>query len=52
MNKYTYMKQIYAYLVREGKDAISDEEEQEGQKVVPQVYREDVALYLGGHDAG
>lgn len=52
MKKYAYMIPIYAYLVRAGKYAISDEDKQEGQKVVPQVYQEDVALYLAEHAAG
>ena len=52
MKKYAYMIPIYAYLVRAGKYAISDEEKQEGQKFVPTVYQEDVALYLAEHAAG
>lgn len=51
MKKYAYMVPIYAYLVRAGKYAISDEDKTEGQKVVPQVYKEDVALYLAEHAA-
>ena len=39
------------YLVRSGKWAISEEDKKEGQKVVPEVYREDVAAYLVGHTA-
>lgn len=52
MKKYAYMVPIYAYLVRAGKYAISDEDKQEGQKVVPMVYQEDVVLYLAEHAAG
>lgn len=52
MKKYAYMIPIYAYLVRAGKYAISDEDKQEGQKVVPTVYQEDVAMYLAEHAAG
>ena len=52
MKKWAYMIPIYAYLVRAGKYAISDEDKTEGQKVVPQVYQEDVALYLAEHAAG
>ncbi|MGP1365862.1 MAG: CD1375 family protein [Schwartzia sp. (in: firmicutes)] len=52
MTKYAYMVPIYAYLVRAGKYAISDEDKAEGQKVVPQVYQEDVAMYLAEHAAG
>lgn len=52
MKKYAYMVPIYAYLVRAGKYAISDEDKQEGQKAVPTVYQEDVALYLAEHAAG
>lgn len=49
MKKWTYMVPIYAYLVRAGKWAISEEDKQEGQKVVPEVYRDDVAAYLAEH---
>lgn len=52
MKKYAYMIPIYAYLVRAGKYAISDEDKTEGQKVVPTVYQEDVAMYLAEHAAG
>lgn len=52
MKKYAYMIPIYAYLVRAGKYAISDEDKQEGQKVVPAIYQEDVAMYLAEHAAG
>lgn len=38
---------IYAYLVRAGAWAISEEDKtRDDQKVVPKVYREDVAAYL------
>lgn len=50
--KYEYMIPVYAFLVRKGKYAISEEDKKEGQKVVPEVYREDVAAYLAEHTAG
>lgn len=46
MKKWAYMIPVYAYLVRHGTWAISEEDKQEGQKVVPEIYREDVAAYL------
>ena len=46
MKKWAYMIPIYAYLVRRKTWAISEEDKQEGQKVVPEVYRDDVAAYL------
>ena len=46
MKKWAYMIPIYAYLVRARKWAISDEDKAEGQNVVPEIYREDVAAYL------
>lgn len=46
MKKHSYMIPIYAYLVRAGKYAISEDEKTEGQKVVPEIYREDVALHI------
>ena len=49
MKKWAYMIPIYAYLVRAGKWAISEEDKTEGQKVVPEVYRDDVAAYLAEH---
>ena len=49
MKKWAYMIPIYAYLVRAGAWAISEEDKQEGQKVVPEVYRDDVAAYLVEH---
>ncbi|WP_295164968.1 CD1375 family protein [Selenomonas sp. F0473] len=52
MKKYAYMIPIYAYLVRAGKYAISDKDKTDGQKVVPAIYQEDVALYLAEHAAG
>lgn len=52
MKKWTYMIPVYALLVRSGKWAISEEDKTEGQKVVPQVYQEDVATYLAEHVAG
>ena len=51
MKKYTYMIPIYAYLVRNGKYAISEEDKTEGQKVVPEIYQADVAMYLAEHAA-
>ena len=46
MTKWAYMIPIYAYLVRAGAWAISDEDKtKDDQKVVP-VYRADVAEYL------
>lgn len=52
MKKWPYMIPVYAYLVRAGKWAISEEDKKEGQKVVPEVYREDVAACLVEHAAG
>ena len=53
MTKWAYMIPIYAYLVRAGAWAISDEDKtKDDQKVVPEVYREDVAAYLVEHTAG
>ena len=52
MKKWSYMIPVYALLVRSGKWAISEEDKTEGQKVVPQVYQEDVAAYLAEHVAG
>ncbi|WP_276673148.1 CD1375 family protein [Selenomonas artemidis] len=49
MKKWPYMIPIYAYLVKKGKYAISEEDKQEGQKVVPEIYQEDVALYIAEH---
>ena len=49
MKKWAYMIKIYAYLVRSGKWAISEEDKTEGQMVVPEVYRDDVAVYLAEH---
>ena len=46
MKKYAYMIPIYAYLVRRKTWAISEEDKTEGQNVVPEIYREDVAAYL------
>ena len=52
MTKWTYMIPIYAYLVRAGAWAISEEDKtKEDQKVVPEIYREDVAVYLTEHAA-
>ena len=52
MKKHAYMIPIYAYLVRSGKYAISEEEKtDEGQKVVPEIYREDVALQIAEKEA-
>jgi len=49
MKKWTYMIPIYAYLVRAGAWAISEEDKtRDDQKVVPEVYRKDVAAYLVG----
>ena len=53
MKKWPYMIPIYAYLVRSGKWAISEEYKmRDDQKVVPEIYREDVAAYLAEHVAG
>lgn len=52
MKKYAYMIPIYAYLVRVGKYAISQEDKTEGQDAVPEVYQGDVATYLAKHAAG
>ena len=52
MKKWAYMIPIYAYLVRRKTWAISEEDKKEAQKVVPEVYREDVAAYLVKHAAG
>ena len=46
MKKWSYMIPVYAYLVRHGTWAISEEDKKADQKVVPDVYREDVAAYL------
>ena len=51
MKKWAYMIPIYAYLVRRKTWAISEEGKQEGQKVVPEIYRDDVAAYLAEHAA-
>ena len=51
MKKHAYMIPIYAYLVRVGKYAISEDEKTEGQKVVPEIYREDVALHIAEKEA-
>lgn len=51
MKKWTYMIPIYAYLVRAGAWAISEEDKKDDQKVVPEIYREDVAAYLAAHVA-
>ena len=52
MKKWPYMIPVYAYLVRTRKWAISEEDKKEGQKVVPEIYREDVAAYPVEHLAG
>lgn len=53
MKKWTYMIPIYAYLVRAGAWAISEEDKaRDAQKVVPAIYRDDVAAYLAEHAAG
>lgn len=52
MKKYAYMIPVYAYLVRAGTWAISEEDKTDGQKVVPEVYQGDVAAYLAEHAAG
>ena len=49
MKKWAYMIPVYAYLVRAGKYAISEEDKIDGQKVVPDVYQADVAAYLAEH---
>ena len=47
MKKWSYMIPVYAYLVRRGTWAISEEDKtSDDQKVVPEIYREDVAAYL------
>ena len=52
MNKWSYMIPVYAYLVRSGKWAISEEDKKDDQKIVPEIYRADVAAYLVERDAG
>ena len=53
MKKWTYMIPIYAYLVRAGAWAISEEDKtRDDQKGVPEIYRDDVAAYLAEHTAG
>lgn len=52
MKKWAYMIPVYAYLVRNGKWAISEEDKKDDQKIVPEIYREDVAAYLVERDAG
>ena len=53
MKKWTYMIPIYAYLVRAGAWAISEEDKtRDDQKAVPEIYREDVAVYLVEHTSG
>lgn len=46
MKKYAYMIKVYAYLVKAGKYAISAEEKENEQEIVPPHYQEDVAAYL------
>ena len=46
MKKWAYMIPVYAYLVRHGTWAISEEDKKGDQKVVPEIYRDDVAAYL------
>ena len=50
MKKWPYMIPVYAYLVRRGTWAISEEDKKDDQKAVPEVYREDVAAYLVEHN--
>ena len=53
MKKWAHMIPIYAYLVRRKTWAISEEDKtKDDQKVVPEIYREDVAAYLAEHVAG
>ena len=52
MKKWPDMIPVYAYLVRRGTWASSEEDKKVAQKVVPEVYREDVAAYLVKHAAG
>lgn len=49
MKKYSYMIPVYAFLVKKGKYAISEESKEEGQKVVPEIYQADVAAYCAEH---
>ena len=51
MTNWAYMIPVYAYLVRHGTWAISEEDKKGDQKVVPEIYREDVAAYLAAHVA-
>ena len=52
MKKHAYMIPIYAYLVRMGKYAISEDEKTfEGQKVVHEIYREYVAVNIAEKEA-
>ncbi|WP_315002258.1 CD1375 family protein [uncultured Selenomonas sp.] len=52
MKKWAYMIPVYAYLVRAGAWAISEEDKKDDQKVVPEIYREDVAAYLAERAVG
>ena len=52
MKKWAYMIPVYAYLVRSGNWAISEEDKKDDQKIVPEIYREDVAAYLVERNAG
>ncbi|BEU87463.1 hypothetical protein TAMA11512_21290 [Selenomonas sp. TAMA-11512] len=52
MKKQPFMIPIYAELIRLGRYANSEEEKTEGQKVVPAIYREDVAMHLAEHAEG
>lgn len=50
MKKWPYMIPVYAYLVRRGTWAISEEDKtRDDQKVVPEVYREKVAEWFVEH---
>ena len=51
MKKYAYMIKVYAYLVRGGKYALTPEDATEGQPVVMEIYRDDVAAYLAAQAA-
>jgi hypothetical protein len=46
MKKWAYMIPVYAYLVRHGTWAISEEDKKDDLLIVPEIYREDVAAYL------
>ncbi|BEU87817.1 hypothetical protein TAMA11512_12810 [Selenomonas sp. TAMA-11512] len=52
MKKQSFMIPIYAELIRLGRYAINEAEQKDGQKIVPAVYREDVAMHLAERAEG